>query len=1035
MSPVGEIERKTQNRVIKLAIEQLGYVNLGNWESRFDNSNIEESLLRGYLNRAGYSNDLITKAIYQFVKEASDSSKTLYQRNQRVYELLRYGVKVRPEHGQTTETVWLIDWKHPLSNDFGVAEEVSIPAATAHAHGKRPDVVFYVNGIAVSVLELKRSTVSVSEGIRQNLDNQKKDFIEPFFSTIQIVLAGNDIEGMRYAPIATPEKYWLAWKEDNDELAGENPLDRSLLQMMDKTRLLELIHDFIVYDAGTKKLSRPNQYFGVKAAQSRVRVRKGGIIWHTQGSGKSLTMVWLAKWIKENVPDSRVLIITDRDELDKQIEKVFKGVEENIARASSGKDLIDRLNVASDSLICTLIHKFGSTRGEASSADVARFAEELMANLPTGFKAKGDVYVFVDEAHRTQSGELHKAMRVLLPDAMLIGFTGTPLLSSDKARSIETFGSYIHTYKYDQAVRDGVVLDLRYEARDVDQRVTSQANIDAWFDAKTQNLNDNAKAQLKAKWGTMRAVTSSRTRLAAIVQDILLDMNQKVRLKNDHGNAILVASSVYEACKFYDLFAATELKGKVAIVTSYTPDANAIKGEEVGEGDTDAIEKYETYKAMLATWFNEPAESAVKRIEEFEDQAKKRFVDEPGQLKLLIVVDKLLTGFDAPSATYLYIDKQMRDHGLFQAICRVNRLDGDDKEYGYIVDYKDLFMSLEKSVTEYTSSAFDGYDEEDVKGLLENRLTKSKQRLDDAREQIKALCEPVRPPKGSLEYISFFTTDSEDPTKIATAERNRLALYRMASAYARAYAEIASELTEAGYSAAIAETIRKEVTHFEAVRKEAKIASGDAIDLKAYEPGMRYLIDTYIKSEDAERVSDFADLGFLDLFIKDPEQAINELPANLRKGKAAAAVIEKNIRKVIVDENPVNPKYYEKMSELLAELVRQRHEDAITYKNYLTLMKELAEKVKNPGSGTTYPATISTPAMKALYDQLDSEEALAESLHQAILTNRQHGWRDNRIKRKRVERAISEVLEESNSAIERSFSAALMDLIEAQSEY
>lgn len=1035
MSGVGDIERKVQTRLLKLSTARLGYDYLGNWEYRADNSNIEIDLLRAHLARVGYSADLIAKALHQLQRDANDASKTLYQRNRRVYELLRYGVKVKPEHGQQTQTVWLVDWNEPRNNSFSVAEEVAVSAASPAAHNKRPDVVFYVNGIALVVLELKRSTVSVSEGIRQNLDNQKKDFIEGFFSTVQIVLAGNDTEGLRYAPIQTPEKYWLTWKEEDDESGVDNPLDRAFLQTLDKERLLELIHDFVVYDAGIKKLCRPNQFFGVKAAQKRVRDRRGGIIWHTQGSGKSLTMVWLAKWIKENIPGSRILIITDRDELDKQIEKVFKGVEENVVRAKSGKDLVDRLNKNEDSLICTLIHKFGSSKGEASAADVAKFAEEILANLPKGFKAKGDVYVFVDEAHRTQSGELHKAMRILLPDSMLIGFTGTPLLSADKARSIETFGSYIHTYKYDQAVRDGVVLDLRYEARDVDQRITSQTKIDDWFALKTANLNDNAKAQLKAKWGNMRSVTSSKTRLAAIVQDIVMDMNQKTRLANDHGNAILVASSVYEACKYYDLFADTELKGKVAIITSYTPDANAIKGEEVGEGETDALEKYDTYKSMLASWFNEPADQAVKRVEEFEEQAKRRFIEEPGQLKLLIVVDKLLTGFDAPSATYLYIDKQMRDHGLFQAICRVNRLDGDDKEYGYIVDYKDLFKSLEKSVEDYTSEAFDGYDDEDVKGLLEDRLTKAKQKLDDTREQVKALCEPVLPPKGTLEYIAYFTTDSADAEAIATAERNRLALYRMASGFARAYAEIANEMLEAGYTAAEGEAIKKEVAHYEAVRQEVKIASGDAIDLKAYEPGMRYLIDTYIKSDDVEKVSDFDDLAFLDLFVKDPQGAVDKLPKGLQKEKAAAAVIEKNIRKVIVDENPVNPRYYEKMSQLLAELVRKRHEDAISYKEYLAQMKLLAQQVKDPGSGTDYPVGIDTRAKKALFDQLDGDAALAESLNDTILSTRQHGWRTNRIKRKKVENAVAQVLEDSDSVVEKAIAAKLMELIEAQDEY
>ena len=290
-------------------------------------------------------------------------------------------------------------------------------------------------------------------------------------------------------------------------------------------------------------------------------------------------------------------------------------------------------------------------------------------------------------------------MKTLLPDAMLVGFTGTPLLKSDKRRSIETFGSYIHTYKYDEAVRDGVVLDLRYEARDIDQRLTSQAKVEQWFELKSQGLTDVARAQLKQRWGTMQKVLSARDRLQTIVDDIMMDMATRDRLQSGHGNAMLVSDSIYAACRFFQMFQQTDLAGKCAIITSYQPAPADIKGEETGEGLTEKLRQYEIYRKMLAAHFNESEETAMYKVEQFEQEVTKRFINEPGQMKLLIVVDKLLTGFDAPSATYLYIDKQMQDHGLFQAICRVNRLDGEDKEYGYIIDYKDLFRSLEQSIT------------------------------------------------------------------------------------------------------------------------------------------------------------------------------------------------------------------------------------------------------------------------------------------------------------------------------------------------
>ena len=615
--------------------------------------------------------------------------------------------------GHNKMIVPLIDWKHPERNHFGIAEEITVLAANAKASNKRPDIVLYVNGIALGILELKRSTISVSEGIRQNLDNQTKEFIQPFFSTVQFIMAGNDTEGLRYGTIETPEKYYLAWREDS---FIENLLDRHITQICEKARFLELIRDFVVFDAGVKKLCRQSQYFGVRAAQDFIKRCEGGIIWHTQGSGKSLIMVWLAQWIRENCGDGRVLIVTDRTELDKQIETVFNGVGDGIYRTRSGAGLVSVLNNATPWLMCSLVHKFGGKEDEEET-DTAGFIREI-AKLPLGFKPKGNLFVFVDECHRTQSGDLHEAMKAIIPDAVFIGFTGTPLLKADKKRSIEVFGRYIHTYKFDQAVREGVILDLRYEARDIDQSITSQKKIDEWFEAKTKGLNDLAKAMLKKKWGTMQQVLSSQSRLEKIVADILLDMSTKERLMDGYGNAMLVAGSIYEACKFYELFAKTELKGKCAIVTSYTPHVADTKGETTGEGETDNLQKYAIYRNMLADWFNETPEVAVNKAEEFERQVTKKFVKEPGQMKLLIVVDKLLTGFDAPSATYLYIDKQMHDHGLFQAICRVNRLDGEDKEYGYIIDYKDLFKSLEGAVNDYTSGALDAYDKADVTGLL-----------------------------------------------------------------------------------------------------------------------------------------------------------------------------------------------------------------------------------------------------------------------------------------------------------------------------
>jgi len=1033
MSTVGQRERATQNRVVRLFRGDLGYDYLGNWEYRPGNSNVEEDLLRPYLRRQGYADRLIDRALFKLRQAATNQSKELYYVNQDVYSLLRYGVKVKADVGDQTQTVWLVDWQHPPENDFAIAEEVTVTGV----HTKRPDVVLYVNGIALGVLELKRSIVSIGEGIRQNLDNQKKTFIQPFFATVQLVMAGNDTEGLRYGVIKTPEKYYLTWKEAGALTSSPPPspgaaldtrelLDRHLTQLCNKERLLEIIHDFVVFDAGTKKVCRHHQYFGVRAAQARVRQREGGIIWHAQGSGKSLVMVWLTKWIREHIPDARVLIITDRTELDEQIESIFHGVAEDIYRTTSGQDLLDRLNDTTPWLMCSLIHKFhGKEEG-----DVEGYVAELQRSLLPDFQPKGDIYVYADECHRTQSGKLHQAMKEILPNAMLIGFTGTPLFKDDKQTSLEVFGRYIHTYKFDEAVRDGVILDLLYEARDVDQVITSQAKIDQWFEAKTRGLSPVGLAQLKQRWGTMQRVLSSKSRLEQIVNDIALDMETKDRLKSGHGNALLVAGSIYQACRYYELFVDQGFT-KCAIVTSYRPSIYDIKGEETGAGLTEKLRQYAIYRQMLADFFHQPEDEAMTRVDEFEQEVKRRFVEEPGQIKLLIVVDKLLTGFDAPPATYLYIDKPMRDHGLFQAICRVNRLDGEDKPYGYIVDYRDLFRSLEKSIHDYTSEAFDAYDREDVEGLLTDRLERGRQRLEEAREAIKALCEPVAPPKDTQDYLHYFCAqDTADKDALRENERKRILLYKLTVALIRAYANLASEMGDAGYSPQEIAQVKREVEYYEKVRQEVKLASGDYVDFKRYEPAMRHLLDAYIRAEESEKVSALDDLSLIQLIVERGAAAVDELPEGIRADREAVAeTIENNVRRVIIDESPVNPKYYERMSELLDTLIRQRKAEALEYAQYLAKVVELTRQVHNPARGPSYPSTLDTPARRALYDNLGNDEALAIVLDDAIRGTKKADWRGDLVKEREIKYVIYETVDDEDKV------EPIFELVKNQREY
>ncbi len=1041
MNVIGQPERATQNRVITLFRDELNYRYLGDWTDRDGNSNIEEGLLSDWLTTNGYTQQQINTALHKLRTEADNHSRTLYGNNQAVYSLLRYGVPVKIEAGKVTETVHLINWNEPGQNDFAIAEEVTLKGN----HERRPDLVLYVNGIAVSVIELKNSRVSIGDGIRQLLSNQQQEFNEWFFTTVQVVFAGNDSEGLRYGAIKTEEKYFLKWKEDEAD-DSRFKLDKYLLKLCEKRRLIELIYDFVLFDGGVKKLPRAHQYFGVKAGQEHARARKGGIIWHTQGSGKSIVMVLLAKWILENNPNARVVIITDRDELDKQIEGVFTSAGIPIARSKSGRNLMTQLGKATPRLLCSLVHKFG--RKDVDDFDA--FIKELEAQ-PS--QTVGEVFVFVDECHRTQSGKLHRVMKAMMQNAVFIGFTGTPLLAQDRATSLEVFGGYIHTYKFCEGVEDGVVLDLIYEARDIDQHLGSQEKIDAWFEAKTRALNDWQKIELRHKWGTMQNVLSSEARIGRVVADIVFDFSVKPRLSSERGNAILVASSIYEACKYFTLFQKTPFKGRCAVVTSYQPQAGDVALEETGANtDTDNQFIYDTYTELLK---DVEAKPGMNETETYEEWAKDLFTKEPANMKLLVVVDKLLTGFDAPPCTYLYIDKSMQDHGLFQAICRVNRLDGEDKDFGFIVDYKDLFRKVENAIAVYTSELDHSASGPEPEVLLQARLKRGKERLDNAIEVLTLLCEPVGPPKGELEHIHHFCGNTEIATDLKKREPQRAALYKATVALVRAYANIADELAQAGYSTTDITRVKRQIERYLNVREIIRKASGETLDLKAYEADMRHLIDTYIEADEPRKISFFDNMGLLELIAKTGiDNAINSHLSGMKGNRnAIAETIENNVRSKIIKEHLNDPAYYEKMSALLDEIIKFRNEQADKYEEYLKRIAELAQRVEAGFAEDTPEQLKGSPALRALYNYLkqtgellapadwaaeephsyttsgDPKLTLAVEIDATVRRVRPDEWRGIRAREQVIKAALFELLKDADE-VERVY-----PIIKAQKEY
>lgn len=715
---------------------------------------------------------------------------------------------------------------------------------------------------------------------------------------------------------------------------------------------------------------RSHQYHALRAAEPRLQKKASGVIWHSQGSGKSLTMVWLAGYIKANYEDPRVLVITDRTELDRQLSTDFSDTGNNIHHVTSQSDLLKTLHDGKEWLITTLIHKFGkhAKQDENASTDrgtripLDRYLADLQKIInkqyPLGFKAKGKhIFVFIDECHRTQGGRLHDAMRAIMgQDVMLIGFTGTPLLKDAKKNGYAAFrnvsevkfGEFIHKYLHKKAVEDRVILDLQYEAREVEQSITSKAKLDEKLEQIIHGLTDERKQLIKDRWATLERVYSATERIERIGYSILDDMANDSILRQDWANAMLVAGNIYSAYKYYDFFQNHcpdhRLRNRVAVVTSYNPTDNDLRKNTT---DTAKLTQEKFKYDMAIQSFKDAGiatEDKTGSADKYETWAKELFINQPGRMKLLIVVDKLLTGFDAPCATYLYIDKDMRDHTLFQAICRVNRLGCDvkdeegnvlchtHKEYGLIVDFKHLFGNIENAVTKFNdeNGGLGGFDETDIEELLADSLSKNKKRLlaaDKAFCALKAIWQSRGLTNNDL-LADYYATDFRDDP----AEACRTALYRITGTLTAAYDNLADMMTRAGFSTAEADYYEHHAREAAHINLYVKQKSGDLFDPRNYDPDMRALLDRYLRAEEARTiVPATADFSFLDL-IDDSTDAVDSVETTKKAAgseKSAAEVIEAKARAVINnsrDKDPafscVSPNAY---NNYLMVFVRQTH--------------------------------------------------------------------------------------------------------------
>lgn len=1015
-------ERKTQNRVVDLFTnpsrpDSLGYRFLGDLSGAANNRCIRLAELELNLERRRYSAAHITRALEELHKVIDATGTTLYDASLRTYKLLRYGAVVKVSQARPFETVHLIDWEHPKENDFSVAEEVTLRGG----HERRPDLVLYINGIAIAVIELKRSSVEIADGVRQLITNQEDIFNKVFFPTVQLLFAGSDSQGLRYGTVTTKEEFFVAWQAASSEVLTTGALlDRPLAEMCEKSRLLDLIRNFIIFDGGIKKVPRPHQFAGVKAAQERIRRREGGVIWHTQGSGKSILMVLLAKWLLEHDSEARILVVTDRDELDKQIEGVMRnagviGENSPSPRITSRAEFVTKLGATSPRLLCALLHKFD--------------AADLKGPPPP---VHGRFYVFVDECHRTQGGDMNKQMKRWLEGAIFIGFTGTPLLRKDaaKLRTQDIFGTYIHTYKFHEGVADGVVLDLKYEARDVPQRITSRQAIEDYFERKTRMLNNFQKAVIRKRWATMEELMSAEERKARIAASIIHDFDTKPRLNDNRGTAILVAASIYDACHYFRIFQTKAFGQYVGIITSFEPNHNAISREAA---NSDERYKYDTYIRHVLK------DGQTTKV--YEDEAKRRFIKEPANMKLLVVVSKLLTGFDAPTCSYIYLDNELRDHNLFQAICRTNRLDGEDKTYGHIVDFKKLFENVQEAIAVYSSDELDtdagngGSNNVELKDWL----VEGKKRLDAAREALFYLCEPVALPREMEQFLHYFCGDAANPQALSDTEPLRISFYKSVAAFVRAFADVAQDLAEAGYSDADAAALQREVDFYSETRSAMKKHSGEELDIKPFEADMRHLLNTYVQADPAAGQGNLDTLSLTEMIV---HTGIHDAIARKlnAKGKlsnrAVAESIINNVRKTIIRDQLTDPRFYAEMSKLLEDLILQSRTDAADYEVFLKKVEELVKRMAKKDSIAGVPAVLlGKPEATVIYNNLptiasstfqcpaddDERAAIALQLDQAMREKAPANFRGDEIRENQVLNALYLIMARDREATKAIF--------------
>lgn len=950
-------------------------------------------ILRGQLRRlnryvyAGAENEFSAANIERAMEDLDEPlTDGLVRTSEKIYDALLLG-KSYPEtvgDGKMLSfNLRYIDWDNPQNNVFHVTEEFAVDSRDRQ-HNARPDIVLFINGIPFAVIECKAPHIPVDEAVGQMIRNQQAAYIPQLFKFAQLVVATNK-NAVKYATVGTPKKFWSVWKEQDDEwlqtrlkalVPDRMPTeqDRNTVSLFSRERVFELIRYFILFDANVKKVCRYQQFFAVREIMKTIAEsdehgnRQSGVIWHTQGSGKSLTMVMLAKYILMELRDChpRVVIVTDRKELDAQIAATFAHTRLTPARATSGRHLVELVNSARADVITSIINKFNTV-------------ERQEVKNPSR-----DIFVLVDESHRSNYGLMATRMRSVFPNACYIGFTGTPLMKSEK-NTMARFGRLIHKYTIRDGVEDGAIVPLIYEGRFVEQKVDEE-NIDLWFKQTTRRLTEAQREDLRRKWSSIRRLTSTDARIKRIALDI---SEHFIEGYKDTGfKAMLATNYKRDAIRYLQCF---EQFGDLNCAVVISPPDMREGVDDVDEGADDLVVSF--WSKMMRQYGD---------ADRYEEAIKNKFCD--GEIDILIVCSKLLTGFDAPLCQVLYIDKELKEHGLLQAIARTNRLH-EGKDYGLIVDYRGLIEKLDTAMDMYSGAGLENFDGGDLKGVVVDVMS-AIGNLRSAYTQLVELFAPV----GSI-------SDAEAVEVFLADDKARQEFYTLLCAFGRALHLVLN--AEQAYNALGKEERQKyqdTFIFFSKVRRSVKLQYCDAIDNAEYEPLMQNLLDTHLSVAGLKKITSPIDILNKDDFEKELEE--------LGSLRSKADAIASRMTRSISEKHDENPAYYDSFSKRIRDALALYREKVISEAEYLAKMRTIMGDYHAGRSTVSYPERIKNNVhaqaffgvLTALFDEVEDERItpdfvaeVSEEITKIVASHSRVDWTNNKTIHDRISQDIDDL--------------------------